>query len=194
MFENQDIASQRVWMMALFTAGIAVCLMFLLSWRIKFWRFRQLKWHVLIASALFWGVFATTMVWSFWDSYYWYFAPDIARWIAPLDALLYGAIGFLLWWLARHLPGNPVANFCLLGGLESIPEHLLGIFRFKIMDIPMLQGISAESVMVFAVFEYIVYWGGVLLLAMILQNGIEWWRRWRQQQVSNQGTAQKVEL
>lgn len=75
-------------------------------------------------------------------------------------AVLYGAIGLALWWLALRLQGNPVLNFCLLGGLEAIPEHLWVIFGLRILErVPMLQGVSPTSVLVFAIPEYVLYWG-----------------------------------
>ncbi len=181
MIENAD-ALESIGSKTVLLALVAAGLVLVLAWRIKPLRFRQLKWHLVIASAMFWGVLGMALRWSFWDSYYRYFAPETTRWLAPIGAIFYGAIGFLFWWLALRLPGNPALNWCLLGGLESIPEHLLGIYRFKILEIPILQGISAESIIVFDGFEYMVYWGAVLLLAMILQSRVEAWRHWRLRQ------------
>jgi hypothetical protein len=123
------------------------------------------------------GIFATACLRGFWDLYYRYFYPGWVRWLAPLDALLYGAIALALWWLALHLPGNPVVNFALLGGLESVLEHLLGIYGLGILDkVPILQGVSPASALVFAFFEYIFYWSVVLGIAGLLGRGWQWWR------------------
>lgn len=132
---------------------------------------RRMGMSLAIGAALFWGTFAIGMLWGFWDSYYQYFYDDRARKWAWTAALLYAAVGLALWWLATHLPGNKILNFLLLGGVESVPEHILGIYVFRILDrVPDLQGISREFIFIFAFFEYIVYWGIVLALALLIQR------------------------
>jgi hypothetical protein len=163
---------------ALVLAFIDLGLVLFLVWRIQPARFRQITWALAGASAIFWGIFATILLWGFWDWYYSYFYPDWSRWLAPLATpLLYAAVGLALRWLAIRLPGNPVVNFCLLGGLESIPEHVWGIYRLGILDrVPLLQGISPISIFIFAVFEYILYWSIVLGIAILLRHGWEGWK------------------
>ncbi len=133
-------------------------------------RFGPLKLALVAAAALFWGIFATILRWSFWESYYRYFAPDWTLWAAPLAALFYAAVALVLAWLAARLPGNPGLNFCLLGGLESVPEHLWGIYGAGILRVPILQGINPSLLLVFAFFEYVLYWSVVLVIAH--------WLRW----------------
>jgi len=158
-------------------------LLVLLLWRAKPEWFQRSGWLMAISSAIFWGIFAISLYQIFWDRYYSHFVPEYVRWLTPAAAIEYGLVGWLLWWIAKKLPGNPVLTFCLLGGLESIPEHLLGIYGFKILDIPILQGMTPLSVLVFAFFEYILYWGAVVALAGLLGWG---WQMWitRQQQLS----------
>lgn len=165
-----------VWTMTLIWALVDVGLVGLLRWRVKPARFCRSAWPVVIASAIFWGVFAISLYLIFWDIYYSHFVPAYVRWLVPLAAIEYGLVGWLLWWLARKLPGNPVLTFCLLGGLESIPEHLLGIYGFKILDIPILQGMTPLIILVFAFFEYILYWGVVVVLAALLDRGWQVWK------------------
>lgn len=118
-------------------------------------------------SAFFWGVLAIVAIFGFWDLYYQYFTPGWARWLAPLDALLYGAIGLFLWWLALRIPGLSVLWFVLLGGVEGILEHLLGIYAMHILDkVPWLQGLPPYPVLVFSFFEYIFYWSLVAWLTL----------------------------
>jgi multisubunit Na+/H+ antiporter MnhB subunit len=170
------LTSEDYWIGALVTALIAAVMALLLAWRIKPSRFRQLTWALAGASAIFWSVFGTAMLLFFWDPYYSHFYSGWMRWLAPLNALLYGVIGLALWWLSVRLPGNTIVNFCLLGGLESIPEHLWGIYGLDVLDkVPLLQGVSPASVLAFAVPEYVLYWGIVLCLAALLQYG---WQRW----------------
>lgn len=123
-------------------------------------------WTIGGSSALFWGVFATIAIFGFWRLYYQYIFPEWIRWLAPLDALLYGAIGLGLWWLAIHLPGLTVFWFVVLGGFQGILEHILGIYALGILEkVPWLQGIPPTPVMVFSFFEYIFYWSLVAWLA-----------------------------
>ena len=60
--------------------------------------------------------------------------------------------------------------FCALGGLEAIPEHLVGIYRLDILEIYLLHGSMADDILIFAYFEYVVYWSIVLILALIIDR------------------------
>ena len=152
----------------------AIALMSLLLWRIKPSRFRALRWQSFsLASGIFWGVFAVVLYQVYWDSYYRYFALPYGRWLSPLAGLFYVLVGLGLRWLAVRIPGNPILNFCLLGALESIPEHMIGIYRFHILEIPILRDVSAGEIFVFAVFEYAIYWGIVLALAILIERFFE---------------------
>jgi hypothetical protein len=152
--------------------ALALLTLALLAWRLKPSAFRSLpSTSIAVASALFWGVFAAILYSVFWDSYYSIFATPANRLFAPIAAAgLYSLIALLLRWLALRLPGNPVLTFPLLGGLESIPEHAIAINRFGILQIPILRGSTPISIFIFAFFEYVVYWGLVLLLAGLLRR------------------------
>jgi hypothetical protein len=69
-----------------------------------------------------------------------------------------------------RLPFNPVVAFCLLGGLQSIPEHAIAIYRFHILEVPLMQGSPPAGIFVFAYFEYVFFWGLALGLAGILNQ------------------------
>jgi hypothetical protein len=143
----------------------------LLTWRLGPSRFREIRWWIFaLACGLFWGVLAFVLHLVYWDSYYRYFAPSYVIWLTPLAALFYICVGLLLRWSAQRLPGNPLINFCLLGALESVPEHLLAIYRMHILDIPMFKDVNASLIFVFAFFEYAIYWGAVLSLAALLDR------------------------
>jgi hypothetical protein len=152
--------------------ALACIMIVLLAWRFKPDQFRRLSWQsVGIGSALFWSVFAGVMLWYAWDFYYRYYAPSWDRIVAPLAAIvLYFLLGILLRWAAVRLPGNPTVTFCLLGGLEAIPEHAIAIYRFHILEIPILQGTTAAAIFIFAFFEYIVYWSLALCLAIAINQ------------------------
>jgi len=140
----------------------------LLTWWVKPSTFRSLRWQSIgIASALFWSLLAAVLISSAWDFYYTLFVPSWYRLAAPLGAIvLYGLLGLGIRWVAVKLPIHPVITFCLIGGFESIPEHAVGIYRFDILQIPLLQGDSPIAIFIFAFFEYIIFWGMTLLLAV----------------------------
>ncbi len=151
---------------------LALIFVGLLVWRFKPAQFRTLSWQAIgVGSALFWSVFAGIMMWFAWDFYYRYYAPSWDRIIGPLAAMaLYFLLGLLLRWAALHLPGNPIVTFCLLGGLESVPEHAVAIYRFHILEIPLLHDTTAASIFIFAFFEYVVYWSIALCVAIGLNR------------------------
>lgn len=146
----------------------ALILVGFLAWQVKPLTFRSLRWQSIgIASALFWSLLAVLLLTWAWDFYYELFVPSWYRLAAPLGAiLLYSFLGLGMRWAALKLPGNPVVTFCLLGGLASIPEHAVGIYRFDILQIPILQGSTPGAIFLFAFFEYIVFWGITLSLAI----------------------------
>ncbi len=136
--------------------------------------FRRAALATGIASALFWGPVAVLSIVGFWEIYYKYIYPPWARWAAPLDILLYAAIGLGMWWLATRFPGPAILWFLLLGGCESLLEHLFGIYALHILEkVPVLQGVAPAPALVFAFFEYIVYWAIVGWLALALLKILE---------------------
>lgn len=99
--------------------------------------------------------------------------------------ILYALFAFMFHWLAFRAPGKPIIIFCLLGGVESLLEHVWGIVGFKILDIPLLQGTSPASILTFSIPEYVFYWCIVISLAVLVQNGWRWWRSSRRMQTSS---------
>lgn len=146
----------------------ALVLMGLLVWRVKPSTFYSLRWQSIgIASALFWSLLAVVLISFAWDSYYTLFVPSWYRLAAPVGAImLYALLGQGIRWVAVNLPGHPVITFCFLGGLESIPEHAIAIYRFDILQIPLLRGDTPTAIFIFAFFEYIVFWSITLYLAI----------------------------
>jgi hypothetical protein len=158
-----------------------VGLVLFLARRIRPYRYRRLHWAVVLAAAVFWVSYGLLLFALAWESYYAKFLPDpVDRSLARslLELLIYPPIGLLLWWLALRLPGKPTVSFCLLGGLQALPEHLWGIYGLGMLEqVPFLQEAGPASVLAFAVPEYVLYWGSVLSLALLLDTG---WRRCRQ--------------
>ncbi len=142
-------------------------------------RFARSRLEIAVAAALFWGVLATALTAGMWDSYYTHFAPDWQRRLAPLSAILYAGIALLLWWLARRTTKAPALAFLVLGGLESLVEHAAAIWRGGLLSkVPMLAGVTAAPVLLFAFFEYVIYWGLTLLLARLLVGPLSAFRNY----------------
>jgi len=177
------ITSEILWLSAFITVLIDVGLILYLARRIQRPRFRQLHWPVALAAGVFWVSYGLMLFALTWESFYAKFLPDpanrsLAR--SMVELLPYPIIGLVLWWLAVRLPGNPAVNYCLLGGVQSLPEHLWGIYRLGMLDkVSFLQQASAASVLAFAVPEYILYWGSILCIAMWILSCQQWYKNYR---------------
>ncbi len=173
--------SDLYWMSAIITALIDSVFVTLLAWRIRRLRFRQLPVMLIIVSAIFWSLLLTTAAWAFWDSCYGYIFPNWVRWLVPIYGFFLGGVALLFWWLALRLPGNSIVNFCILGGLHSLPGHLWGVYgRGLLQKCPILHDVSPASALVFGIFEFVFYWSVVITIAAMLRSGYERWNRFRQ--------------
>jgi hypothetical protein len=167
---DTTIAGGGFWQAALIWGAVAAILVWVLARTVRRAPLEQVRWALPVAAALFWGIFATVLVYGMWATYYEHFYSSRLRLIIPIYApLLYAAVGTFLWWAARRLPGKPAVTFCLLGGVESLVEHGIAIYGLGILDrVPLLQGSDPLAVLAFAFPEYVVYWGLVLALAALL--------------------------
>jgi hypothetical protein len=183
---NLKVLSGQLWMDSGIIALVDVAFVLLLIWRIKPSRFRELKWTLVVTAAAFWSIFGIVLVSAFWDTYYQYFFPTWfhSGGVLIFVPILYGLFALAFYWLALRIPGNPILNFCFLAGLESVLEHLWGIYGLKILEIPLLQEASPASMLTFSFPEYIFYWCIVISIAVLIQNG---WRCW----ISRQRTRAK---
>lgn len=164
-----ELTPQDMWLSTLVFVVLDLIVLVPLLFLFRSDEFVRSRTPIGLASALFWGVLATVAIIGFWGLYYQYIFPAWMRWLAPLDAVLYALIGLALWWLVIRLPGSSVLWFVLLGGLEGIAEHLLGIYAFHVLEkVPWLQGITPFQAVVFSFFEYVFYWTLVAWLAFTL--------------------------
>jgi len=161
-----QLTSRDVWKTTLLFGVLGLALLLPLGLLFGEAAFRDAARPIGLASALFWGVLAAVFIFGYWGLYYSYFYPSWIRWLTPLDLLLYGVIGLGMWWLALRLPGPAARWFALLGGLEGIVEHILGIYGLRVLDkVPWLRGLAPLPVLVFSFFEYMLYWTLVAWLA-----------------------------
>ncbi len=177
----ENISSEQFWINSVITAIIDVIFLAILIWRIKPAQFLELKWTLVVTAALLWSVYASFLVLVFWNTYYQYFYPSWfhSGGIFVFVPVVFGILALAFYWLAIHLPGNPIVTFCLLGGTEGLLEHLWGIYNFKILEIPFLQGTSPISILAFSFPEYVLYWCIVISIAALVQSGWQIWTRLR---------------
>ena len=167
------VTSDLLWQGAIFFAVIDVPFVTMLVRHIDSRLFRGMRSFLMITSGIVWCVIWIMMSAFFWDPVYHYVFPAWARWIIPpAYGLLFALVAFVFWWLSFRLPGWPVLNFCVLGGLWGTATHLWGITRGLIDKPPMLQGVSPTAVAVMPIFEFMFYWSLILTVSLFLY-------RWR---------------
>jgi len=174
---EHKVTSEILWQAAVVFAVIDALFVTILVRRITAQMFRELGSFLAITSGIFWFVVWILMSTFFWEPVYHHVFPEWARWIIPpAYGLLFSLVALLFWWLSLRLPGRPVLNFCILGGLWGMVTHLWGITRGLIDKPPMLQGISPASVAVMPIFEFIFYWSLILTASSLLYQS---WHRTR---------------
>jgi len=167
------LTSTGYWISAAGAAVLAIPLTVLANALLPRTRFDRSATEIALAAAAFWGALAAVLVATMWGSYYTFFAPEWQRPLAPLSSILYAGIGLILWWLARRTPLPPAIAFLLLGGMESLAEHAAAIWGAGLFKkVPMLTGVDPAAVLVFAFFEYVIYWGLTLVLARLLAGSL----------------------
>ena len=169
--DGPHLTSGLMWLAALIGAGVAAGLVGVVARLVPAVRFERLERSVVLVAAVFWfAVWAFALWGPWWDMAYRHVFPEWARAIVPpAYGAMFAVTALGLWWVARKLPGAPAATFCLLGGLVSLPGHLFAFYgRGMLEKVPVLQGVSVASALVFGVFEFIAYWGVILLAAAAL--------------------------
>jgi hypothetical protein len=165
------ITTELLYQGTLIFALMDVVYMSLLTWRVERESFYRQKWTLPLAAALVWfGIWRWAIV-NFWETVYAYVFPAWGRvWIPVIAFCAAGAIALGLWMLATRSRWNPVLVYCLLGGLLGSLTHIWAVYRGVVTKPPMLQGASPLAAIVFAFFEYILYWCIILTLAV----GMDW--------------------
>lgn len=132
--------------------------------------FRTSRRAVVMGASLFWLGFAGALVNLTWSYYYRFFYPEWMKWGAALvAAILYSIYAYVCHWAACRLPGPPMLWFCLFTGLLGANEHCIAWNLVRLPEkVPMLAGMPLVPAMLFAFFEYQVYWAIALWLSWML--------------------------
>jgi hypothetical protein len=181
------LTSDIFWQSALIAAFADAGLIFIILRLVTLESFFRLVKPLIVSAGVFWGLLGILIVQSFWDGYYQYFYPG---WMHGWGIVLFApSIGMVLavifYWIARRFRSHPIPAFFIAVGVEALLEHLMGIYSFKIMEIPMFQGVNPLSVLVFSIPEYIFYWSVILLAAFAVQSAAA---RFRQRTFTRPGT------
>ncbi|MBN1415586.1 MAG: hypothetical protein JW973_10835 [Bacteroidales bacterium] len=162
------VTTEILWRATVLFAMIDAVLVMYLARFVESEVFRNLRLPLTIITGLFWFLVWLVMVTVFWEPVYHYVFPAWSRWIIPpVYAVFFALIGLLFWWLALRLSGNPVVNFCLLGGFWGMVTHLWAIHRGILDKPPVLQGVSPIAASIMPIAEFIFYWCIILGVAWI---------------------------
>lgn len=149
-------------------AGLALLLP--LWWLLPAGTFRRSRRAIVMGASLFWPAFALVLTQVAWRGYYAFFYPAWMKWGTALIALVvYTVYALGMHWLASRLPGHPLIWFCLLAGVAAAGEHVAAWSLADLPNrVPFLRGTPLGWAMLFAFFEYQVYWAAALWLAWLL--------------------------
>ena len=161
------VTSELLWRATMIAAVIDAPLLILVARWVSSELFRKLKWHLAAAAfvvyAALWGTLGSVY---FWDPVYKAIFPAWSRWLLPvIYGPLFGALALVFWRASVLAARWQAVWFSLLGGLVSLVGHGIGISR-GLLRVPLLAEASAESALVFGVFEFIFYWCGIVGLSV----------------------------
>ena len=166
---NSPVTNKDIWGSTAVFAIIGFLLLLPLLFLYPDADFMQSPRAVIAASGIFWGFLSTIAFRAFWDLYYQHFYPSWVRSLAPLNFILYAAFGLVMWSLVNIFNTLPVLVFILLGGVEGVLEHLIGVYGLRVLEkVPVFNALDPAPVFIFSFFEYIVYWSIVAWLAVAL--------------------------
>ena len=168
------ITTELLWQATLFFALADLIIVPLLAWRIPNLRFRRLPRWLAGVALIVWMAIWFSAIAGFWETVYRYIFPGWAHWVVPIAfPALDAAVALLLWLLAQRLPGRSAAWFCLFSGVWGSLTHVWAVSLGITEKPPMLQGASPAAAIVFAFFEYMLYFNGILALAALLESIIK---------------------
>lgn len=171
MPEEHCVTSEMLWQAAVIFGLVDAVFVAILVKRINREQFRGLRTVLAITSGVFWFLVWILMSVFFWVPVYHYVFPEWARWLIPcVYGPLFGLLALLFWNLALRIPGNPVVNFCILGGLWGMATHIWAIYRGLLEGPPMLRGADPVAIAVMPVFEFIFYWCLILTASSSVQR------------------------
>jgi FtsH-binding integral membrane protein len=168
---ESKVTTEILWLGALIFGLVDIPFVVILARRIDRELFRQLRSVLIVTTGIFWCAIWGLMSLVYWEAVYHYVFPAWARWlIPPVYGCLFAGVALLFWSLSFRIPGRPVLNFCVLGGLWGTVTHIWGISRGLLEKPPMLQGTSPIAATIMPFFEFVFYWCTILTIALLLHR------------------------
>jgi len=182
---NVRMTTELFWFAAMVAAALDVGLLFLARWLVTPEGFGRLKWPLALAAGVFYTLlWAWVLDWG-WDWFYRYIFPAWGRSLPLVFGVGYALCGLGMWYLAQRFGQHPALAWCLLGGLEGLFSHIWAIWGLGAASKPpIIQGANPWVVLIFAVFEKMFYWSGILLITAALSAV---WQRIHLHQTSQAG-------
>ncbi len=169
--QNLKLTNANFWTGSLLFGGAGLILLVGLSIAFNNSDFAFAGRTLILTSGVLWGLLATILSSLAWELYYQYLYPAWMRPFAPLSALFYALLAWLMWLIASHLGSPAVLWFVLLGGLEGVLEHLVGVFGMRILlKVPWLEGVRPLPAVLFSFPEYITLWSVTAGLALLVHR------------------------
>lgn len=171
-WENVHVTTEVLWRGTLIFAPADLIFVLALAHFVTAERFREIRRLLPATSAVFWFlIWLVVAATVFWEPVYSYVFPAWARWLLPpAQALLFAALAALSVWAALRLPGRPVVTFCLLGGLWGSVSHVWAVYRGIMSKPPMLQGASPVAAVIFAFFEFTLYFCVIVVITLAVRR------------------------
>jgi hypothetical protein len=172
-WENAHVTTQVLWRATFVFAVADALLLSGLGRVVAPQRFRAIRHLLPVTAGAFWfllwlGLAAVV----FWHAVYAYVFPTWSRWLLPpAQALLTGAVAALAVWVAERFARYRVIPFCLVGGLWGSLSHVWAVYRGVMSKPPMLRGASPVAAVIFAFFEFTLYFGVVVVIALAARLG-----------------------
>lgn len=165
-----SVTTAQMWVATYIAAALAVALLAVAAYRVRAPLPPRLEGTLLVVAVAWFGALYAWAAWSFWDTCYAAVLPAWGRIAAPAVGMLGGCLAWPFWWVSRRLlPRRPAIPFIVLGALHSLPGHLSGIYQRDLLEgCALVRGVSPASALTFGLFEFAIYWSGVLMVAHAL--------------------------
>jgi hypothetical protein len=166
------VTTAILWRGTLIFAPVDLLLLSLLARAVTPERFREIRRLLPVTAGVCWFLIWLSLASIvFWDAVYSYMFPVWSRWLLPpAQALLTAGVAALAVRIALRLPRFAVVGFCLLGGIWGSLSHVWAVFRGIVTKPPMLRGASPAAAVIFAFFEFTLYFCVIVTATLVLRR------------------------
>jgi hypothetical protein len=168
---NARVTTEVLWRGTLLFAPVDLLFLVLLARGVTAERFGEIRRLLPLTAGVFWFlIWLCLAAMVFWQAVYSYVFPVWSRWLLPpAQALLGAAVTLIAVRIAERVL-RPVVAFCLLGGLWGSIAHVWAVYRGIMTKPPMLRGASPAAAVIFAFFEFTLYYCLITLGALVVRR------------------------